>query len=40
MQILEINRVSEMPFETMTPFPTPGTIWGESVFDITKMFKI
>lgn len=36
MQILEINRVSEMPFETMTPFPTPGTIWGESVFDITK----
>lgn len=36
MQMLEINRVSEMPFETMTPYPTPGTIWGESVFDITK----
>ncbi|QDH46482.1 putative portal protein [Aeromonas phage LAh_9] len=35
-QILEVNRVSEHPFETFSPFPVPGTIWGESVFDITK----
>lgn len=35
-QILEINRVNEFPFETITPFPVPGSIWGESVFDITK----
>lgn len=35
-QILEVNRVNEFPFETFTPFPIPGTIWGESVFDITK----
>ncbi|MGL5014213.1 MAG: portal protein [Bacteroidales bacterium] len=35
-QILEVNRINEMPFETFTPFPTPGSIWGESVFDITK----
>ena len=35
-QILEVNRVNEFPFETMTPFPIPGSVWGESVFDITK----
>lgn len=35
-QILEVNRVNDMPFETFTPFPIPGSIWGESVFDITK----
>ncbi|MGL5013148.1 MAG: portal protein [Bacteroidales bacterium] len=35
-QILEVNRVNEFPFETATPFPVPGFIWGESVFDITK----
>lgn len=35
-QILEVNRVNEFPFETFTPFPVPGSIWGESVFDITK----
>lgn len=35
-QILEVNRVSEHPFETLSPFPVPGSIWGESVFDITK----
>lgn len=35
-QILEVNRVNEYPFETATPFPVPGSIWGESVFDITK----
>lgn len=34
--ILEVNEVSEMPFETFTPFPTPAAIFGESVFDITK----
>ncbi|UIW10601.1 portal protein [Aeromonas phage BUCT695] len=35
-QILEVNRVNEFPFETFTPFPIPGSIWGESVYDITK----
>lgn len=35
-QILEVNRVNEFPFETLTPFPIPGSVWGESVFDITK----
>lgn len=34
--ILEVNEVSEMPFETFTPFPTPAAIYGESVFDITR----
>lgn len=34
--ILEVNEVSEMPFETFTPFPTPAAIFGESVFDITR----
>lgn len=35
-QIIEVNRVNEFPFETMTPFPIPGSVWGESVFDITR----
>lgn len=35
-QIIEVNRVNEFPFETFTPFPIPGSLWGESVFDITK----
>lgn len=35
-QIIEVNRVNEYPFETFTPFPIPGTLWGESVYDITK----
>lgn len=35
-QVLEVNRVNEFPFETFTPFPIPGSIWGESVYDITK----
>lgn len=35
-QIIEVNRVNEFPFDTFTPFPIPGSIWGESVFDITK----
>lgn len=34
--ILEVNEVNEIPFETFTPFPTPAAIFGESVFDITK----
>lgn len=35
-QILEVNKVSDHPFETFTPLPIPGSIWGESVYDITK----
>lgn len=35
-QVLEINQVNEFPFTTFTPFPIPGTIWGESVYDVTK----
>lgn len=35
-QIIEVNRVNEFPFETLTPFPIPGSVWGESVFDITR----
>ncbi|AUG88473.1 portal protein [Vibrio phage Vp_R1] len=34
--ILEVNRVSEIPFDTITPFPIPGFVYGESVVDITK----
>ncbi|MGL5015051.1 MAG: portal protein, partial [Bacteroidales bacterium] len=35
-QILEINVVNGFPFENFTPFPIPGTIWGESVYDMVK----
>lgn len=35
-EILEINRVNDIPFETITPFPIPGSIFGESVTDIVK----
>lgn len=35
-QILEINEINKIPFTTFTPFPIPGSIWGESVFDVTK----
>lgn len=35
-QIIEVNRVNEFPFETFTPLPIPGSIWGESIVDITK----
>ena len=35
-QILEINRVNDIPFETFTCFPIPGSIYGESVTDVTK----
>lgn len=35
-RILEINEVDDIPFETFTPYPIPGTIFGESVYDITK----
>lgn len=34
--ILEINQVNEFPFTTFTPFPIPGSLWGESVYDVTK----
>jgi hypothetical protein len=35
-RILEINEVDDIPFETFTPYPIPGSIFGESVYDITK----
>lgn len=35
-QILEVNAVNCYPFENFTPFPIPGTIWGESVFDMVR----
>lgn len=35
-QVLEINQVNKIPFTTFTPFPIPGTIWGESVYDVCK----
>ncbi|MGL5579764.1 MAG: portal protein, partial [Cetobacterium sp.] len=35
-QILEVNSVSSFPFENFTPFPIPGTIWGESIYDMVK----
>lgn len=35
-QVLEVNQVNEYPFTTFTPFPIPGTVWGESVYDVTK----
>jgi hypothetical protein len=35
-EVLEINRVSEVPFVNINPLPTPGFIWGESLVDITK----
>lgn len=35
-QILEVNTVSKMPFSTFTPFPIPGSVWGESVYDVVK----
>lgn len=35
-EILEVNRVNDIPFETITPFPIPGAVFGESVTDITK----
>lgn len=35
-QILEINRVSEIPFENVCPLPIPGGVFGESIVDITK----
>lgn len=35
-QILEVNVVNKIPFSTFTPFPIPGSIWGESIYDVTK----
>lgn len=34
--ILEVNEVNDIPFETFTPYPIPGAIFGESIYDITK----
>ena len=35
-QILEVNTISKIPFSTFTPFPIPGSVWGESIYDVTK----
>lgn len=35
-RILEINEVDDIPFDTFTPYPIPGSVFGESVYDITK----
>ncbi|MGL5014162.1 MAG: portal protein [Bacteroidales bacterium] len=35
-QILEVNVVNDFPFENFSPFPIPGTIWGESIYDMVK----
>lgn len=35
-QIVSYEEVSEIPFDVCTPFPVPGSIIGESVFDITR----
>lgn len=35
-QIIEVNRVNDIPFDTVTPFPIPGNVFGESVTDVTK----
>lgn len=34
--ILEVNEVSEVPLEICTPLPIPASVFGESIFDITK----
>lgn len=34
--ILEVNEVNDIPFETFTPYPIPGALFGESIYDITK----
>jgi len=34
--VLEVNEVNDIPFETFTPYPIPGAIFGESIYDITK----
>lgn len=34
--ILEVNEVTDIPFETFTPYPIPGALFGESIYDITK----
>lgn len=35
-QILEVNTISKLPFSTFTPFPIPGSVWGESIYDVCK----
>lgn len=34
--VLDVNEVNDIPFETFTPYPIPGAIFGESIYDITK----
>lgn len=34
--LLESNEVDEIPFTVFTPYTTPASMWGESIFDITK----
>ncbi len=34
--LLDVAEIDEIPFEMFTPFPTPGSMWGESVYDITR----
>lgn len=34
--IMEITEVDEIPFDTFCPYPIPGTLFGESIWDITK----
>lgn len=34
--IVSFSEVNEIPFEVLTPFPVPGQMIGESIFDITK----
>lgn len=35
-QILEVNRVSQIPFVAIVPMPTPGFTFGESIVDLVK----
>lgn len=35
-EVVDYSEVSEIPFEICTPFPLPGNMVGESVFDITR----
>lgn len=36
MEIFSVEEVTDIPFETLTPYPIPGTMFGESIYDITK----
>ncbi len=35
-QILEINRVNQIPFVGIVPMPIPGFVFGESIVDLVK----